>query len=945
MVEYFRYWGKADPAIGGYHLAAFHALDVASVAEGILQRSPVLRQKFVALLSLDEQPCVATVSALCALHDLGKFDARFQSKAPEVVEQMGRHEWRGIVGTGHDHGVGGFVALEHWYREETGEAEGLLGKYRNVRPLFGAVCGHHGYIPVSGQPLRVEARLPWCKWDVEARKQFVADVIALYRKDGAVFPWKKGVHSATQFLLAGLCAVADWIGSQTEYDGEALFVYEREPCDLETYRVRARARAAKVLEALPVGRSEPRARSFGELFTDRDGRGLCPRDVQVVVEELAIDARPALVIVEAAMGSGKTEAALSLASRWLAAGAAAGLYIGLPTMATANGILPRIEATAARLFAADSSVQLRLAHGSARKNDLFERIRRRALEGRKMVSDSSDETEAEVVCARWFSSSKRALLAQVGVGTVDQAMLAALRVKHGFVRLFGLASSVVIIDEVHAYDAYMEVILERLVQWLGALRCPVVLLSATLPKQRRERYMSEYRRGLLLAESGESHAQAMYCKSEAYPLVTVVREDGVSELSATATHTRSLCIESVVSSTDESGRIDATDPAVVALVDAAKNGEMVVWIRNTVNDARAGYQAVLRCADERGFDGARVQLFHSRFRAIDRQRIEASVLRTFGREGIANRTGRVLVATQVVEQSLDLDFDHMLSDLSPIDLLLQRAGRLWRWGALIRRPSTAREVLRVLRPHDEALETLSFGGSGSVYDRTTLWLTADALKGVERIELPRDFRVLIERCYDEASRRSRIEQASNRAALEKAEASLANELSELRARAEKNAVRPLSNDAVDHSGNVDDDEDTVDAVTRVGRNVTFLPLWWDHENCVVRTLDGEEMPRTFDASARNAWSVLDRLLDQFVKMPEYDWDPVVRACSARGDVAEWEAWRAGCSAFLKKMRQRRVKILPMMQRPDGRFSCHVEYRQGVKKVLYDSNEGLWVEKD
>ena len=86
----------------------------------------------------------------------------------------------------------------------------------------------------------------------------------------------------------------------------------------------------------------------------------------------------------------------------------------------------------------------------------------------------------------WFAKDKKqALLAPYGVGTIDQALLAVLQTKHVFVRLFGFAGKCVILDEVHAYDAYMTTLMERLLRWLATLRCPVVLLSATLPKEKR----------------------------------------------------------------------------------------------------------------------------------------------------------------------------------------------------------------------------------------------------------------------------------------------------------------------------------------------------------------------------------------------------------------------------------------------------------------------------
>ncbi|MDP3276796.1 MAG: CRISPR-associated helicase Cas3' [Deltaproteobacteria bacterium] len=954
---YLRYWGKADPAVaGGYHPAAYHSLDVACVAEGILQQSAVLRGKFARLLGLSEEATVATVAGLCAVHDLGKFDARFQAKVPEVVAMLNREaEWAGIVGKGFDHGSQGFVAFNDWATDDLVAYESLLGLWTAARPLLAAVCGHHGYVPTGGEKNTNTVPLKVRKADRAAQRAYVRDVIAMYQADGAVFPLQMTASLASQQLLAGLCSVADWVGSQVEFDEQPLFVYETTAMPLAQYRERARQIAQRVLRALPFGRSETRDVGFGELFRDSAGKPFAPRDVQVATELLTLGDEPALVIVEAAMGSGKTEAALSLASKWVRHGAASGWFVGLPTMATANGIMDRVEVTATRFFGgSEGGAQFRLSHGTARKNDAFDRIVKRSLRGRAALAASKDfdETEAEVQCARWFLPAKRALLAQVGVGTVDQAMMAALRTKHGFVRLFGLASSVVVIDEVHAYDAYMEVILERLVHWLGLLRTPVVLLSATLPAARRRAFVAGYRAGLagaaLDVHTDETPA------SQAYPLVTVARESGVEAHAATPTEQRTLAVEVVETALDRDA-IDATHPEVIALVEAALAGEMVVWIRNTVDEARAAYKALRACAQERGLDPSRVWLFHSRFRQRDRAAIEKQVLAEFGREGRTCRCPTILVATQVVEQSLDLDFDRMVSDLAPIDLLLQRAGRLWRWARNAdapRRPAGAREVLRVLAPPSAARDGLRFGGGGYVYDKATLWLTHDSLKGVASVALPGSVRALIEATYDPTQRSKRLEAAPVREALLKAEAATADELAALRALAEKCTLPDPGAEARASADAVPDDEESVRAVTRVGSSVTLLPLWWDLETCEVRPLDAafaDDPMRypamgAFDAKSKTAWRDLDALQEQFVRMPEYDWDKVLRAATAKGEHEIWDAWAKGCSAFLEELRQRGVVILPMVLRGET-FVGAIEFSKQIRTVKYAIREGLWVVRE
>ena len=334
--------------------------------------------------------------------------------------------------------------------------------------------------------------------------------------------------------------------------------------------------------------------------------------------------------------------------------------MALPTMATSNAMFARVEAVAPRLFPAPD-VQLALAHGRASRQPRFQLLVQRGLRARDL-----DTPEASVMCARWLLNKKRILLAQVGVGTIDQTLQAALVVRHQFVRMFGLSRNVVIIDEVHAYDAYMEVLLEHLLGWLGALRVPVVLLSATLPSERRAALARAWR-GADTPADGDDEVEHVpaddleTAKTRPYPLVSVTTRGGTTTHSNDATPTaRTVLLERVLRPKDDAAHVDATAARLLA---AARAGARVVWIRNTVGEAQDAFRAVACRAGD-----VEHRIFHARFRGCDRSRIELEVLDRFGKS--APPGGRVLVATQVVEQSLDLDFDEMHTDLAPIDLLL-----------------------------------------------------------------------------------------------------------------------------------------------------------------------------------------------------------------------------------------------------------------------------------
>jgi len=341
----------------------------------------------------------------------------------------------------------------------------------------------------------------------------------------------------------------------------------------------------------------------------------------------------------------------------------------------------------------------------------------------------------------WFRPKKRALLAAFGVGTVDQALMSVLAVRHGFLRLFGLAGKTLVIDEVHAYDAYMTEILTRLLRWCSALGVPVLLLSATLPASRRRALVEAYRKG-----AGETLASTD--QEAPYPLLTVVtggnkaREIEVPP-SARATDIRVIRHDGLLC--DSEGTVE-----VVAETVLAGPGCRVV-VANTVREAQEIFQGVGRRLAAEGGGDVRLLLFHSRFRAGRRQEVERQTLDLFDRRsllpsGAAGRTERpssaLLVATQVVEQSLDLDFDEMFSHFAPTDLLLQRVGRLHRHPRPDR-PTGPEARLHLLTP-DSGLE---FGGTGYVYDHYVLLRALLALEGREWWRLPTDIRHLVEATY------------------------------------------------------------------------------------------------------------------------------------------------------------------------------------------------------
>lgn len=486
----------------------------------------------------------------------------------------------------------------------------------------------------------------------------------------------------------------------------------------------ARPRAARAVAEAGLGPGQPpRTTGFRTLVGDT----VEPSPVQRLVEQLELDGGPSLVLIEDLTGGGKTEAALLLAQRLLAAGRVRGVYLGLPTMATANAMFERIGRLGTEMFDPSHRPSLVLAHGRA---ELQERFRILGAPPEPPVDGgeaTGDESGADA--AAWLGDDRRKVfLADLGVGTLDQALLAALPASFQALRAHGLSERVLIVDEAHAYDAYTTRLLEGLLGMQAALGGVAVVLSATLPLKIREKLLEGFARG--------SGVPAPQPRETAYPLVTLLARGRFAELPAAhrADLARTVGVERLASEAD----------AIDAVGAAARAGAAVVWIRNTVDDAIAAHR---RLADA----SITADLFHARFAMGDRLVRERELLARFGKGSDGAARSGVLVATQVVEQSLDLDFDLVVSDLAPIDALLQRAGRLWRhtWRT---RPVDGPRLLvlssePVADPGEDWIRAFLPGTAAVYRDHARLWLTARALFARGCLRVPEEVRGLVEAVY------------------------------------------------------------------------------------------------------------------------------------------------------------------------------------------------------
>ncbi len=683
-------WGKAAEGVpGGWHPVLLHMLDVAAVA-GVLLEDGIAPALGATLRSPGLSD--AWLGRIVAAHDLGKISPGFQAKVPALFEVLIASGLKRVEGAETDHGRATWCFLP-----DILVGEGLGDRFSDRASA--AVAAHHGVFIRDGESGRFGGQV-W-KDLIHEAWEVLGEALGTGHWSGEI----RDPGDGWQIAMAGLTCVSDWIGSNTEW-----FPYQPNCKPDAEYLATARQRAHHALAELGWLRVPTSANplTFTSLFPGRT-----PTPLQTAVEALAAE-DVGLMLVEAPTGVGKTEAALAATEQWMSVHGLGGFYYGLPTQATGNQMVGRLEAFLSRRFVG-ARINLHLVHGLADLNPTYEALRLRAVFGGPGASGSLDR--ADVVADDWFRARKRTLLSPFGVGTIDQAMLGGLRVKHFFVRLFGLAGKVVVIDEVHAYDTFMSRILDRLLTWLRALGSPVILLSATLPSARRAE--------LYEAWGGPPPPTA------SYPRVTMSGRLGAKALTVAAGRRVTVTLAEAPPKAGEVADM---------LWDCLADGGCAAWICNTVAAAQEAYAALRAIgvpADER-------LLFHARFPVTDRLAREKLVIRRLSRDG--DRPKRlIVVATQVIEQSLDIDVDVMVTELAPIDLLLQRAGRLQRHDRPDR-PQRHRAPRLLWIPPAPGPD---FKKSGLVYEPHILLRSWLIVRARTSLTTPDDVDELIESVYDD----------------------------------------------------------------------------------------------------------------------------------------------------------------------------------------------------
>ncbi|MGP3947186.1 CRISPR-associated helicase Cas3' [Streptomyces sp. 7N604] len=697
-------WGKSASKGGGRsNLLLSHLLDTAAVAECIwdFYLAPSVRRT-LDVVAGGRGKGRALFAWVCGVHDCGKATPAFQrmdEPGARAVQEAGlswdrhlveRYRWR------HDKAGGKLIR---------GLLEGAGWRAEQCEWVWPIVAGHHGFFPSAGDLREPRAARGHLQGRGASWAQVQRAVVEVFSErlgfEGLAAVEPRELPSRTaQLQLSGFVVMADWIASD-----ERFFTGIDDLAQVSIKVARERAAAAWSALGLRGGWGDLDLPS-PEAFRDRFGHG--PRPSQLMVlDAVGRMGGPGLLVVEAPMGEGKTKAALAAAEVLAARFGADGVYVGMPTQATSDPMFGHVRKWAAGIGDGLES-QVALLHGKRMFNREWQELLQEAGESPDDVfcgiaededeygmsgpfgADAQDVPERRAP-AEWFLGRKRGLLSPLAVGTIDQLLFAATRTKHVMLRMAGLSGKVVILDEVHAADVYMSQFLKEGLRWLGQAGVPVVLLSATLPPGQRRELLESYVGG----EGKESASGPEIPEPDGYPSVTAVwgTEQGVGHLVEDTQPWRGdlsvgveVLPELARQQTDEAG--SPGDATVARLLeDRLADGGCALVIRNTVARAQATFQTL------RAVFGEEVRLLHGRLHAEHRAERTQECLELLGppREDGPSRPDRlILVATQLAEQSFDVDADLLVTDLAPVDLLLQRIGRVHRHAGVVR-PDRLRE--------------------------------------------------------------------------------------------------------------------------------------------------------------------------------------------------------------------------------------------------------------
>lgn len=696
-------------------------------------------QKLVLLQSMTADQAQGLVKFLGFVHDIGKATPSFQTKPSYgndfsidsvLIEKLISAGFTRL----NEMNLSSPNASPH---AKAGEA--LLLNFGVPDSIAAIVGGHHGK-PLDDSPKDDIENYTGNYWQTDSNSSLqrpwkqVQKELFSYGLAEAGFSTAQDIPTVNKpqaILLEGLLIMGDWLASSENLEGnQEQPLFPLVPVTESLGAIESEDRFHKAWQEWYIneGWTPENVGPIEDAYQDR--WGFSPRPVQrTVTEAITQSTDLGMMIVEAPMGVGKTELALMSAEQLAYQSQRKGLFFALPTQATTNAMFDRVNKWLGYLVKKQQeTLTIKLLHGKARFNQRYAQL----PEAENVDNVDQPDEIATVAVNSWFSG-KKSILEDFSVGTIDHLLLLALKQKHLALRHLGLSEKVVIIDEVHAYDAYMNEYLYRALEWLGAYHVPVILLSATLPKQKRNRLLEVYFRGKygekLTDGVDECQVSSNWRNSEDYPLVSMLDGKALKQITAFPGVTDQLPLRIQVERTSKSD-----EEIVQTIVHSIRDGGVVGVIVNTVK--RAQKLAQLIPSD------IKVEVFHSSFLVPDRAKREEKLQQQIGGKTRDRPHQLIVIGTQVLEQSLDIDFDVLYTDVAPMDLLLQRAGRLHRHDQ--QRPASFKQprlvVMGIRGPGDYD------DGSVAVYGQYLLMKTDHDLPPM--IQLPDDISTLVQQVYD-----------------------------------------------------------------------------------------------------------------------------------------------------------------------------------------------------
>lgn len=716
-------WAKKSDKQGVYRWLPLqqHLIDCGNIISLLWEHWLSEGQKKIIINSLsseNEEDAKKIIKFIAYTHDIGKAVPCFQAKETNWInskdldyELKEKLEYAGYYGIKN-------LSLNNWnIFSHSVISEYLLSINDVNKDISVIIASHHGRVDI------VENKIIAYEKNIYQSEDENSTIYRKWKKSHEdLFNWsleKSGFKTVEEMpsikiegkvLLSGLLIMADWISSNEDY-----FPLINIDDDIYTInQVERRENGWKnwfnVFNWIPE-----KQLYIKDAYESRFG--FTPRDMQFKLSEAINNSNnPGIFIIEAPMGLGKTEAALMAVEQLAEKTGSNGMFFGLPTQATSNGIFPRIISWLDNVGYDDNEKKsLRLSHGKAYLNEDFISLAKNI--------NIDDKNHSWITTNQWFSGGKKTVLDDFVVGTVDNFLLLALKQKHLMLKHLGFSRKVVVIDEVHAYDAYMGMYLYEAIKWMGAYNIPVIILSATLPKDRRHKLIKKYIEGRY-GNIKSIKEDTTWIESEAYPLITYTDDNLVRQITEfEKIEDKEININSV----DE-------DDLINLLKKKLSDGGIAGIIVNTVKKSQKLAEKLYDIfADEE------VELLHSSFLSTDRIKKEENLLDTIGKNG-KRPYRKIIIGTQVIEQSLDIDFDILFTDIAPMDLLIQRVGRLHRHEN--KRPENLKKPEIYILDMNGDYE---YGESTYVYDEFLLMRTQ--LNLPKKIYIPKDISLLVQKVY------------------------------------------------------------------------------------------------------------------------------------------------------------------------------------------------------